>query len=420
MRCIGSKCLRQDDLPDFRPERSKSWKTVLALWCALSTGLLFAKTPAGTVTGTVTTQAGAGIQHAKVIARAPGGQVVATVVTDDRGSFEFPPISPGTYRLEVEFPGQLKAVARAVVIKAGDHAVLDFVGVPSHDNKTQAQGNLLGPVTFYNHSEYQQGQLTDPSGGGGYSNAASAQAVKILDQYLAPPASAAAAGGGSNEKPASVDGPHEAELESSGSALLERKDYARAVEIFKKATALYPASERLQMGLGLSLFGAGKYPQAAGALLEAARLAPNDSGPVVMLAETLQFVDDPAAPSVLKRFSGLHPENARGHYAYGLSLWREFRVEHHPAALAGAEAEFRKAVELDPNDADAHLQLGVVYDEQKEPDRAIREYLTAIQMNPKLVAAHYRLAQDYKRLGEKGKAEAEFAQYEQLRGHTPP
>lgn len=413
-----SKCIQQNELRGFRPGRFKVWKTVLVLWCALSTGLV-AKTPAGNVTGTVKTEAGAGIPHAEVIARLSGGQVVATVVTDDRGSFRFPLIPPGTYRLEVEFAGQWKAASRSVVIKDGDHAVLDFVAVPSHDGKPQGQGDLLGPVTFYNHSDFEQGQLTDPSGGGGYSNGASAQAIKILNQYLAPPDSTAAAGGGeSNAKSGSLAGPREAELERSGSGLLKKKDYTQAIKVFEEATALYPLSERLQMGLGLALFGAGKYPEAAGAMREAARLAPNDSGPVVMLAETLQFVDDPAAPGLLKRFSELHPENARGHYAYGLSLWREFRMNHHPEVLARARTEFDKVVELDPNDADAHLQLGMVYDEQKQLDRAISEYRAAIQVNPKLAAAHYRLAQDYERLGEKGKAEAEFAHYDQLRGHT--
>jgi len=415
-----SKCIQQNELRGFRPERFKVCKAVLVLCCALSTGLI-AKTPAGNVTGTVKTEAGAGIPHAEVIARSSGGQVVATVVTDDLGSFRFPPMPPGTYRLEVEFPGQLQTASRSVVIKSGDHAVLDFVAVPAHDEKSQRQGDLLGPVTFYNHSDFKQGQLTDPSGGGGYSNGASAQAIKILNQYLAPPDSTAAAGSGeSNREPASVAGPHEAELERAGSGLLKKKDYTQAIKVFEEATALYPLSERLQMGLGLALFGAGKYPEAAGAMREASRLAPDDSGPVVMLAETLQFVDDPATPGLLKRFSQLHPENARGHYAYGLSLWREFRVDHHPEALDGARTEFQEAIELDFNDADAHLQLGMVYDEQKLQERAVREYLGAIHVNPKLAAAHYRLAQDYERLGEKGKAEAEFAQYNLLRGHTSP
>src|SRR5690348_988954 len=415
---FDSRCIRQNGLRGVRPGRLIVWKAVLALWYVLSAGILPAKAPPCNIGGTVKNEAGAGIPHAKVIARATGGQVIATALTDDGGRFQFPPIRPGSYRVEVEFPGPLQTSAKAVVIKAGDHAVLDFVGVHSH-GASQGQGDLLGPVTFYNHSEFKQSQLRDPSGGGGYSNAASTQAIKILNQYLTPPDSTTAARASqSNAKSGTLAGPREAELERSGSALLQKKDYAQAVGVFERAAALYPTSERLQMGFGLALFGAGKYPEAADALREAARLAPDDSGPVVMLAETLQFVDDPAAPSLLKRFSELHPENARGHYAYGLSLCREFRADHRREALDGARTEFEKATQLDDHDADAHLQLGMVYDEQKQPDRAVSEYVVAIRVNPELATAHYRLAQDYERLGEKGKAEAELAQYEQLRGRT--
>ncbi|TAM81923.1 MAG: tetratricopeptide repeat protein [Acidobacteria bacterium] len=401
------KCSWINELYCFWPARLRIWQGALVLWFALSIGLL-AQTPGGFIAGTVRTIAGASIPHAEIIARSSGGQVVASVQTDDRGDFQFPPLQPGTYRLDVEFTGQWKASSRSVEIKDGEHGVVDFTGIPAHDS-TQGQGDLLGPITLYNDSGFKQAQLTDPSGGGGYSNAASAQAVKILNLYLASPTPSAAAGGS-----------HEAELERSGNAFLKAQKYAQAASVFEKGTVLYPLSERLQMGLGLALFGAGKYPAAAGALHEAARLAPNDSGPVVMLAETLQFADDPAAAGLLKRFSELRPENARGRYAYGLSFWKDFRMHHAPDSLASARAQFEKAVALDPNDADARVQLGMIYDEQKRLNRAVSEYQAAIQVNPKLTTAHYRLAQDFERLGEKEKATAEFEQYKHLRGHTSP
>jgi tetratricopeptide (TPR) repeat protein len=389
----------------------------LISWFLLSSGLQ-ARTPAGTITGSVKTEAGVSVPLAKVIARASGGQVVSSVQTDDRGRFHFPPIQPGTYKVEVEFPGQLKTSSRMVVIKEREHAVLNFVATPPQ-KETKGKSDLLGPVSFYNHSDFKQSELKNPSGGGGYSNAASAQAVKILNQYLAPAKSPGAeSGAGANVNSGASSSSQEEILERSGSALLAQNNYTRAVKVFEKATALYPRSERLQMGLGLSFFGAGKYPKAIDALRKAARLAPGDSAPIVMIAEALQFTQDSAAASLLKRFSELHPENARGRYAYGLSLWRAYRLNHNSEALAGAQSEFEKAVALDTNDADAHLHLGMIYDQNKVPDHAIREYLAAIRGNPKLATAHYRLARDYERLGAKGKAAEEFAQYNKLRGQT--
>ncbi|HKT13488.1 MAG TPA: tetratricopeptide repeat protein, partial [Terriglobia bacterium] len=276
----------------------------------------------------------------------------------------------------------------------------------------------LGAFSFYNHSDFKQGELKDPSGGGGYSNGASAQAVKILNQYLSSEEpSIAHSDIGGNKRSGGFAGSDEGALERAGRMMLAKQNYAESIKVFEKATDLYPRSERLRMGLGLSLYGAGKYPESAVALGEAARLAPDDSAPIAMLAETLQFVQDPAAERLLERFSKRHPENARGHYAYGLALWRAFRMHRSAEKLAGAQSEFETAVLLDPKDADAHLQLGMVYDEQKAPARAVAEYLAALHVNPGLATAHYRLALDYERLGEKEKAADELSVYQRLAGH---
>jgi tetratricopeptide (TPR) repeat protein len=392
----------------------------------LNTGLVFAlllsiglaaKTQTGTISGTVRTEAGVAIPRAKVIVKSSAGNVLASTLTDDQGRFRFPPFMPGTYELEVELHGQWKTDTRRVLVKEDHHTVLNLIGRHVH---LQAAGKSdgLGPVKFYDDSDFKQGELKDPSGGGGYSNAASAQAVKILNQYISSEGSSNAQHdiGGSGKSCGSA-GSDEAALERSGRMLLAKKNYSEAAKVFEKATAMFPCSERLRMGLGLSLYGAGKYPEATGALREAARLAPDDSAPIVMLAETLQFVQDPAAESLLERFSKLHPEKAGGHYAYGLSLWRDFRMHRSVDKLADAQSEFEKAVSLDPNDADARLQLGMVYDEQKAPARAVAEYLATIRVNPRLASAHYRLAQDYERLGEKEKAAEELSLYQRLGGH---
>jgi tetratricopeptide (TPR) repeat protein len=413
------KRARQDDLRSLWLRRLRVWKVCLVLLLMISAGL-YAKTPTGAITGTVKSEAGAAFPHTKVIAKASDGQVVESVFTDDQGRFQFPPVQPGTYRVEVEFAGQIETSAKTVEVKDGKTVELNFIGRATQAG-TASKSGVLGPVSFYNQSGFKQGQLENPSGGGGYSSAASAQAVKMLKQYLAAPESPAVAGGSeANVKPGTVAGPHEEELEQSGSALLAHKNYAQATTVFEKATALYPRSERLQMGLGLSLYGAGKYPAAVSALSAAAHLAPDDSAPVVMLSEALQFAPDVAAASVLKRFSDLHPKSAPGHYAYGLSLWNDFRASHIAITLANAHTEFEKAIALDPDDAASHLQLGVIYDEQKATERAAREYLAAIRLNSQLATAHYRLAQDYQRLGKKDKAASELALYEQLRRRTSP
>ncbi|HET7212312.1 MAG TPA: tetratricopeptide repeat protein [Terriglobia bacterium] len=410
---------RQNAVCGFRRCRARFLNTGLMVGFLLSTGLA-AKPQSGTIFGTVKTEDGAAIAHAKVIARSSIGRVVASAVTDDQGRFHLPSVQPGAYEVDVEFPGKLKTNTGKITVKKGGRAELNFVGRTASGG---AAGNTdgLGPVSFYNNSDFKQGGLKDPSGGGGYSNGASAQAVKILNQYVSSEETSVAESGiEGNERSGGPAGSDEEALERAGRMMLAKKNYTQSVKVFEKATDLYPRSESLRMGLGLSLYGAGKYPESAGALREAARLAPDDSAPIVMLAETLQFVQDPAAERLLEQFSKRHPENARGHYAYGLALWRDFRVQRIAEKLTGAQSEFETAVAQDPNDADAHLQLGMIYDEQNAAGRAVGEYLGAIRVNPRLASAHYHLAHDYERLGEKDKAVAEFDKCEKLGGHISP
>jgi len=59
--------------------------------------------------------------------------------------------------------------------------------------------------------------------------------------------------------------------------------------------------------------------------------------------------------------------------------------------LADAEAKLKEAVQLDPKNADPHVNLGNLYDDLHRPADAEREYRTAIALDPKGSAAPYNL-----------------------------
>ena len=61
-----------------------------------------------------------------------------------------------------------------------------------------------------------------------------------------------------------------------------------------------------------------------------------------------------------------------------------------------------------------HLQLGKLYSEQREYSEAVPEYNRAVQLDPKLIEAHYLLGQAYVHLGKKELAEKEFALHQKL------
>ena len=79
------------------------------------------------------------------------------------------------------------------------------------------------------------------------------------------------------------------------------------------------------------------------------------------------------------------------------------------ANLEGAESASRKALELDPELAEAHASRGFAVSLSKQYDEARREFDTAIRLNPKLYEAHYFFA---RACFQEGKLEEAVRHYE--------
>jgi len=60
-----------------------------------------------------------------------------------------------------------------------------------------------------------------------------------------------------------------------------------------------------------------------------------------------------------------------------------------------AIAEFTKAIELDPNYADAYGRRGAAYSNKKDDDRAIADFTKAIELNPKFDLAYLNRGSSY-------------------------
>ena len=65
-----------------------------------------------------------------------------------------------------------------------------------------------------------------------------------------------------------------------------------------------------------------------------------------------------------------------------------------------AESHYRKAIEADPRYALAYFDLGNVLDETGRLDEAVRIYKTALQLAPTYADAHYNLALAYEKVKE--------------------
>ena len=210
--------------------------------------------------------------------------------------------------------------------------------------------------------------------------------------------------------------PSESNIFAWGTELLLHLALEPATQVFTLGTERYPQSARMQIGLGISLYSRSSYDKAVSAFLRACDLAPNDLRPFLFLAKAynISTAESPEVSERLKRYTQIAPRNAQARYYYTMSIWKGTRGKTNPADLAQVESGLRTAATLDPSFPDPHLQLGNLYASEQNFPAAIAEYKQAIALQPELAEAHYRLAQAYVHTAERERAAGEFAVFERL------
>jgi tetratricopeptide (TPR) repeat protein len=106
------------------------------------------------------------------------------------------------------------------------------------------------------------------------------------------------------------------------------------------------------------------------------------------------------------------PDNVRKAQNH-LNLGRRF-IEKGAIDMAGRE--FQKAVELDPENAEALSEFGAFHIQKGEYDKALSELSKAIELNPETVEGRYALGVLYRKKGEFDKA---ISQLEAVREMKP-
>jgi tetratricopeptide (TPR) repeat protein len=211
--------------------------------------------------------------------------------------------------------------------------------------------------------------------------------------------------------------PSEDNIFNWGSELLLHRTYDPAIEVFRAATQHYPNSPRLQIGLGMSLYARGLYEDAVKALLTAADLAPGDARCYQFLSKAYDSSPQQADEVIqrFRRYAELEPGNARAQYYFAMSLWKGKRAGDGSLDVKTVESLLQKSIALDEKFPEAHLQLGSLYADEHDYVKSIPQLQRALELDPDLPDAHYRLGTDYVHVGQKDRAEAEFATYQKLR-----
>lgn len=195
-----------------------------------------------------------------------------------------------------------------------------------------------------------------------------------------------------------------------GSELLFHRAIWQAKEVFDEGARLYPQSVRMLTARGAALFAGALYDKAALDLCRASDLKPESDEPYLFMGKIEIASPDPLPCVVekLARFQKLQPANSLANYYFAMALWKQQGQVQDPQLSKRVKTMLTRAVTLDPQCADGYLQLGNLSAGQMQWEQAIGLYLKAIQVNPHLSEAHYRLGVAYKHAGDNAKANDQF------------
>jgi Flp pilus assembly protein TadD len=176
--------------------------------------------------------------------------------------------------------------------------------------------------------------------------------------------------------------------------LMELNRFPESVTAAQNGLAAKPNSYALHLRLGASYLAAGRYVEAESVFRDL--VTAGDPLPMgyIGLAQVLLRTDraDEAATELVNAQKKLGP-NFLISYFRGLALARS-------AKPAEAVAEFQEAAQLEPNNTEAHLNLGKTQLTLGNVNEAIAELQEALRLAPTNVQAKRLLSQAYRRAGD--------------------
>jgi tetratricopeptide (TPR) repeat protein len=211
--------------------------------------------------------------------------------------------------------------------------------------------------------------------------------------------------------------PSEKNIFDLGTELLKYHGYPQALQVFSYGVSEKPKSAKLHVGLGVAQYSLGQYQEAVKSLCQAVDLDPRDSRALDFLGKMHDVAPNltQEVTERLEHFAKLYPDNPAANYYYALTLRTRTTGGASPQANNQAKALFSKAVREKPEFAEAHYQLGLLYQDEGLIPQAIREYQTAARLRPDWKNAHYHLAQLYAKQGRSDLARGEYEVVKRLR-----
>lgn len=180
--------------------------------------------------------------------------------------------------------------------------------------------------------------------------------------------------------------------------------FEKAVEYFNQSTQKAPQNARAYVGLAIAYAGLGisdpsAYPKEEAAALQALKIDDNlaEAHNALAWAKLTLDWDTVAAEREFRRAIELNPNDARAHSWYGMFLAILGRIED-------SLREVRRTRELDPLSLAETTLAWRTYYNARDYDKGIQMLQNDAEMDPNLLASYWRLARFYEQKGAFDKA----------------
>ena len=202
--------------------------------------------------------------------------------------------------------------------------------------------------------------------------------------------------------------PSEENAWALGVEFLRHWTFDAAATEFQAASAIFPQSKRLRIGLGAALFGAAQYTKAIPVFAGLLQDDPNNSTYADMLGLSCNAPSDSLSPqcSALLTYALSHPADARAATeAAAFLLTQNNQVDQ---GLSVARRLLTRAIASNPTMPEAQFRMGVVLQESSDWKGSIPYLERAVKLKPDFAQAHYRLARAYWKTGRNQEGQAQM------------
>jgi len=168
--------------------------------------------------------------------------------------------------------------------------------------------------------------------------------------------------------------------------LLDHRSFEPARLVAEPAVRDFPSSMRMKLALGVTWFGLQQYGRAQDFFVEISKQFPSADLPLyyVTFAPDTSEIAIPETKALLTHQHERYPERFLPLYMLG-------HIELREGDTTIAAELLQKSVQLQPNHAQAHYELGRAYAELRRFHEAIPQYEIAVRLDPHFTAAWYRL-----------------------------